>query len=395
MRSFRSNVREIPAWLGLVVVIGLIGCQGKARPEPFVFGHLAPRTGSEEAIGREAWQAVELLVEPHNAALGEKDRRLLVVHGDTASAETGVGDVLIRMVTLDRTHASIGGFTAREAEQLAGAAPPPPLLQITRAGLVPGSRDPMLFAIGLAPGAIGSTLARQVIESDKAKTIVLLVRESAAPARLAADAFEQQARSLKTPPTRLPLATPPAREDVIAVQERKADAIVIAGTIDDALAWNAALRQAGVTAPVTWIGEEDLAGVLSREGQRAADLRHVSAFWHEDSTERCQAFVKAYREKYQRTPGPAAALSHDALNVLHQVFKKADTGKPLKLRETILAGDAAWDVLTGSLTFGADQQARRPLFLLQTDRQGQTRLIRRLDPPPPPTETPAENVKSS
>src|SRR5262249_32298518 len=116
-----SATRRPPAWL--LAPLLLAGCTHAAPTDPVVIGHFAPLSGPDKVIGEHALRGIALAVEEANAD-GEKvnGRRVEVVHVDDRGAPSASGDAAVRLITVNRAVALLGGTTSERAEQIARAA---------------------------------------------------------------------------------------------------------------------------------------------------------------------------------------------------------------------------------------------------------------------------------
>src|SRR5947209_6941040 len=87
---YNSRMRIIPVPRGLFISVTLLtvaaGCGRFSPPAPEVhrIGHLAPRTGPDQATGLREGEAVAMTVEDFNADENKIDKKpVSVIHGDT------------------------------------------------------------------------------------------------------------------------------------------------------------------------------------------------------------------------------------------------------------------------------------------------------------------------
>ena len=111
----RTGVR---GFLFLAVLVAA-GC-AKSAPDPHVLGHVAPRTGPDQAAGLRQGEAVALAVNEVNVneALWIDKRPVSVVHGDTGPDLDGFAFQATRLLAVNRVVALIGGTNAAELEKL-------------------------------------------------------------------------------------------------------------------------------------------------------------------------------------------------------------------------------------------------------------------------------------
>jgi branched-chain amino acid transport system substrate-binding protein len=77
-----------------------------------------------------------------------------------------------------------------------------------------------------------------------------------------------------------------------------------------------------------------------------------------------QAFVKAYRERYQRDPSALAAQGYDAARLLADAIKRAKGDTPEAIRDAI-AETKDFAGATGTITINAERNADKPIVVVQ------------------------------
>src|SRR5258707_14536866 len=96
-----------------LAVLFAAGC-AKSPPDPHVLGHVAPRTGPDQAAGLRQGEAVVLAVNEINVneSLWIDKRPVSVVHGDTGPDLDGFAFQAARLLAVNRVAALIGGAKA-------------------------------------------------------------------------------------------------------------------------------------------------------------------------------------------------------------------------------------------------------------------------------------------
>src|SRR5437899_2642742 len=103
----------------LLLTVLAVGC-GRQANEPHILGHVAPRSGPDQAAGLRAGDAVALAVDELNVneALRIDGKTVSVIHGDTGPDTDGYGFQATRLLTVNRAVALLGGTNAAELEKL-------------------------------------------------------------------------------------------------------------------------------------------------------------------------------------------------------------------------------------------------------------------------------------
>lgn len=110
------------------------------------------------------------------------------------------------------------------------------------------------------------------------------------------------------------------------------------------------LRAAGVNAAV--LGGDGWDGVLTNYAKEVEGCYYLTHFSVSDESEKVQAFVKAYREKYNVDPSSFAALGYDAGLIMAEAIKNAKSTS----REDITGAlkEIVFEGVTGTIQFDQD-----------------------------------------
>src|SRR5262249_48456096 len=148
----------------ILVVLALLasaGCAQKVGNEFIWVGHVAPLNGAEKAIGEHERQGILLAVEEANRddqrILG---RRVAVQHvDDRGDADTAQAEA-VRLITVNRVFALLGGSAPAEAERLARTAQANAIAAVMLSPLPPSSNSEGVVSLTAAPAQQGRTLGR-------------------------------------------------------------------------------------------------------------------------------------------------------------------------------------------------------------------------------------------
>ncbi|MFQ5616697.1 MAG: ABC transporter substrate-binding protein [Anaerolineales bacterium] len=91
-----------------------------------------------------------------------------------------------------------------------------------------------------------------------------------------------------------------------------------------------------------------------------------------------QAFIKAYRQKYDQEPTITAAITYDAFGLLFEAIQQQGQADPESIREG-LANIKHYEGVTGSMEFHGTGDPLRSAVILQL-KDGETVLYERIDP---------------
>jgi branched-chain amino acid transport system substrate-binding protein len=371
-------------WLGLVATVCLAGCRGKPAPETVLIGHAAPRTGPERARGLHAWQGIQLAVEEANRddVQGPVPRRLVVVQADT-QGDRDPGPTAVRLITLNKVSAILGGTDPAAMEALAAVAQSSEVPLVGAAGRPGRPANDFVFQLGIRPAHLGRALARFALGPLKAKRAVVLADAgegsdavgSALTGAWAA-AFANQFR--EGGGTMAGEWTFTTNSELKELGERlrssKAGAVLVAGSPADVRE----LRKVMLTEKmaVLFASVEGSRGTLLTD-PAGEGVYLVTAFVADAETPAAQQFVHTYRERFQEDPDVYAALAHDCATFLSGAIHEAKGIDGQKLQEA-LAGLETFVSLTGTVALDKDHGASRAMFIVRLEN-GQARTLRRYE----------------
>ena len=328
---------------------------GVRAAEPVVIGAMYNLTGGQQDLDIPSSRGARLAIEEANQNGGVLGRpvKLILVDGRTKPK-----------------------VIAREATKILARKPPP-------AGLVGFSDTDMVLAaarvaaknkrVFLTSGATSPQLPRQVprylflacfgdnvqaaagaefaVNTLKARTAVVLYKQGSSYARLLHGYFETRFKALggKVLTVRgYTLADIQAKADGLP----KADLVYFAAQPDDVLPGIAALRGAGIAAPI--LGGDGLDIGAAWKGNAAADKIYFTTHAYlgaDNPAPRVQAFRAAYAKAYPGQQADAfAALGYDTARLLMAAIKSAGGTQPQAVRKA-LATTTGFKGVTGTISY--------------------------------------------
>lgn len=130
------------------------------------------------------------------------------------------------------------------------------------------------------------------------------------------------------------------------------DAVFLAGQDEPAGLLVAELRRRGIDAPLLGSDAIGTPGYTERAGAAAEGTVIAAPFHRDDPSPQARRFTEAFRRRYNRNPDVAAALAYDAVHVLVEGMKLANSVAPERVAPALhtLTG---FPGVTGSLSFDA------------------------------------------
>lgn len=327
----------------------------KKEAEVIKVGGLGPLTGPLAIYGVTATNGTKMAFEEINAAGGVLGKKIEFVLFDEKGDSTEAVTAYNRLVD-EEVVALIGDVTSKPSLAVAEIAAQDKLPMITPTGTQFNITEagPNVFRVCFTDPYQGVVLANFAQQKLNAKTAAVMVNNSSDYSDGIAKSFIEQAEKLgitvvakegyaegdkdfKAQLTKIA----PTNPDVLVVPEYYEQAALIATQA----------REVGITA--TFIGPDGWDGVAKALDKSAYSAIENSYFTNhysvEDTSEKVQNFIKAYKAKYNEEPSAFSALSYDAAYIVKESIEKAGTTD--KEAVTKAMKEINYDGVTGQLTF--------------------------------------------
>jgi branched-chain amino acid transport system substrate-binding protein len=360
------------------------GCGGGSIPQPIYVGHVATLSGPDKPAGEQAARAIRLAVqEQTRSATENKTRPIVVRHTDTKGKLDGFEAEAVRLVTINRVVALLGGSSAEEIARLDKAQVP-----LVTAGPRTRGASELVFFVGLPSIFQGQVLARFAVENLQATRTVVMADERREDALALAEAFTRelrQAAAKQNPKHPANVVTwrfgkdLPVSDWTKRLGQEKPQALLWVGEARDLIRVK---RELQFTGPVLFGGDEG-AGRQFLDSGEATGTYLVTAFVNDLDLPRTKEFIAGYRKAYNEDPDVHAALAYDSARLLFEAITQCPAGSGVEAMSKEIAKQLVklkdYASLTGPVAFAADRQLLRPAFIVQVDNKG-LRNVRRFPP---------------
>jgi branched-chain amino acid transport system substrate-binding protein len=375
----------------IVALLALSGCSRQSTPETLWLGHVAPLSGRDKPMGDHARQGLSIAVEDLNANSDELvlGRKVVVRHADARNAEAEA----VRLASVNRVVALMGGTDTVQAEQLARGAESAGVPAVLQAALPTLSER--VFSVVPSLGRRGQVLGRYAVVEKKLGKVAVLLDESLNSAGPVADAFARELPRDGAPRFTFKKADEPVARDapkdatprpaiknaddlpaaVAKAAAVKPQAVLFISNPHDLAGVRAELSKSLPNALLLFGGEGSGLNALLSDPAAGEDVYAVTSYVASDETGANQSFVKRYQEQFHESPDVNAALAYDGVRLLAEAIRSAGTMNSVKVGEALAKIDA-FESVSGALSFGKDHHAMRPLFVVQI-KAGQAVLQKR------------------
>ena len=329
-------------------------------PEGITIGTISPNTGSLAAYGAAVTTAVDLAVSEINAAGGINGQQVTVINADDQFDPTECLNAFNSLVS-QGVGLIVGSVTSGCTSAITGAANEEGVVLLTPSATADSitTADDYVFRACYADsfqGAIAAYYAKQAGFTDvgvvycaadtyskglydsfkaAADNYGLIVKTVESTASLDVQDYTNQFASMASSGVQFVYA--PYYYDVIGPY-----------VITQA-------RAAGYTGIIMGADGYDTTPDYVVEGADLTAFNNV--YWTNhydpaDTSEKVQAFVKAYEAMFSSTPNAISALAYDAVYMLKQAIETAGSADPAAVRDALADTSAVYDGVTG--TFSLD-----------------------------------------
>jgi branched-chain amino acid transport system substrate-binding protein len=355
-----------------VAAFALVGCRRASAPEPVLIGHLASLSGADKAVGDHAKQAILLAVEAiNNEEKQTPGRRLAVLHPNYPPDEPDkLQPVAVRLITVDKVAALLGGIDGEQARILGRAAEPYEVPLVTPAELPAELLGANIFSVNFGLDIEGQTLARFAAEQLHVNRVALWVDVRRAATTAVAAAFVKEfSRGGSNEAQEWTYKNASDLSDLILrAKNYRPQALVHAGSVVDLGRARTKLREAGLKLPILVGGDGEHLPALQADKDASEGVFVATPFVPGEGPESCQEFTRKYQARFHEPPDSAAALAYDGVQILFQAMRRANSFQPGKLREELTkAEENPFEGLMGKLSFSRSHAARRPLYVVQLE----------------------------
>jgi branched-chain amino acid transport system substrate-binding protein len=341
-------------------------------------------TGPEKSAGDHARQGIRIaaleLEKPEELVLG---RKIAVRHADAKSDARDAEAEAVRLASVNRVVALLGGTDTLQAEQIARGAESAGVPAVLQAALPSPNENAYSIAPSLARR--GQVLGKFAAADKKSSPVAVLLDERSRAAGPVVEAFVKELPAGSAQRFNFKKADESAgkKEDelataLVSVAAAKPRAVLFAGNARDLPRVRAELQKALPGTTLFFGGDESSLTPLLGDRAASDGIILATSYLASDETPANQAFVQKYQEQFQGPPDVNAALAYDGVRLLGEAIRKAGTTNAAKLRE-VLPQLEGFESVTGSLSFGKDRHACRPLFVVQIET-GQAKLRKRYGP---------------
>jgi branched-chain amino acid transport system substrate-binding protein len=366
----------------LVVMLGtslLTACGGSKAGE-IKIGSIAPLTGPIATYGQSHKNAVDLLAEQINAKGGVLGKTIVILHEDDQGDPVIGANAAQKLIEQDKVVAIVGPIPSRigmAASPIAQSAGVPMVVTGTNPDITPGKS--FVFRSCWTDDFQGLVMAKFAYEELGARTAGILYDlgndYAKSVSEIFANTFKALGGSITTVETH-PTDVTDFRAQLTNIKATSPDVFFFPDFYNDANLIGKQAREVGLTAQM-----------LGADGWDSPDLDlatldgayYTSHFSKEDPRAETRAFVSDFAAKYGSEPDLLAIMGYDALLIVLDAIKRADSTEGAKIRDA-MAATAGLAGAQGNISFDENGDPRTlPAAILQI-KGGTTTYVMSFEP---------------
>ncbi|MCL6471305.1 MAG: ABC transporter substrate-binding protein [Firmicutes bacterium] len=364
------------------------GCSKPVPPQggfekPIKIGLILPMKGELENYGLLCKNAIDLAVDDVNSKGGVLGRKIEIFPGDDSSNENVAASIAAQFAQVQKVSAIVGPYTNQSA---ISAGPYANRLGVPMIAI--RASEPNITQIGsyvfracYVDKYQGTVLARFTERDLKLKKAAAIYNSGDPGAKDLIDNFKQEFEKLGGKVESVQVYDINATDFTAQVNEvakTSPEVILLPDFEDKAGLIMKQVAEKGIKCTFLgtdlWNGEN----LLKIAGDVAVGSYFTAHFSPEDPDARVQEFVDLYQSDYGNKPGPSAALSYDAISLVIEAIKRANSDDPKKIRDA-LATIRGFKGVTGTFSFDEERNPKKGGTILKLEKDAQV-FVKRIDP---------------
>lgn len=364
-----------------VLFVGtLAGCGGAGTStggsDGIKIGVVYELTGGTATFGNAAANGAKLAAKEINAKGGVLGKQIQLVVADNKSEPSESSNAMTKVITQDKVVAVTGFTTSSNAIAAASVAEANKIPFVTAAATNPkvtvdektGKVNENTFRVCFIDPFQGTVGANFVLNDLKLKSAAIMVDNSSdyskglasffkdnftknGGAIVGEEAYLQKDQDFKTL--------------LVKIKSLNPQVIYVPGYYEEVAKIVKQARELGITVP--FVGGDGWDSPKLVEIGTPAALNNTFFTNHysvEDTSPASKAFVEAYKQEYGQIPDAMAVLGYDAMYVMVDAIKRANSAEPAKIREA-LAATKDFPAVTGKTSINESHDAVKAAVILE------------------------------
>lgn len=362
--------------LVLILMTGLLsGCTDSASKD-IKIGMVYELTGNTASYGTSASDGAKLAFKEINANGGVLGKQIKIVTADNKGEPSESANAMTKVITQDKVIA-VTGFTVSSCGIAGSAVAEDNKIPLVAAATVnprvtvderTGKVKDYTFRACFIDSFQGTVSANFALNSLKKSNSAIMIDNSSDYSKglaqifkdvfikgggrvVAEEAYLQKDQDFKSILTKIKAQNP--------------EIIYLPGYYDDVGKIIKQARELGITVPILGGDAWDSPRLVELGGPQALNNTYFTNFYSvQDTNPASQAFVEAYKKEYGQLPDSMAAMGYDAVYLLVDAIKRANSVESAKIREALVA-TKDFKSVSGSMNLSSTHDAIRGVVIIE------------------------------
>lgn len=362
--------RSLAAVMAAVMIASaMAGCSGgnsggigsgNSSGDTIKIGGLAPLTGNVSVYGIATNNGIQMAVDAANKNGGVLGKKIEYICYDEKGDATEAVNAYNKLVQNDQVVALVGDVTSTPCLAVAQESVKDGLPMITATATTEEvtKKGENVFRVCFTDPYQGKVMAQYASKKLKAKTAAILYNIADDYSLGVAEAFESEAKAAGINVVEkqgYQTNDVDFKAQLQSIKGKNPDILFVPVYYQDIALIAVQAKQMGITS--TLVGVDGWDGVLDKIDKSNVDAVNGAYFCSQYSAEstdqNVQNFIKDYKEKYKAEPNMFSVLGYDAMTMLIQSIKTANSTDSAKIIAALK--DINFKGLTGDITFDADR----------------------------------------
>ena len=359
----------------VVLAASVAGCGGSSSKE-IKIGLLNEMTGGNATIGTAAANGAKLAIKEINANGGLLGKQIKAVVADNKSEPSEAANAMTKLLTQDRVVAVTGTFSSSNAIAAASVA------EANKSPyLVAGATNPKvtvdektknvkkyIYRVCFIDPFQGTVAANFAAKDLKVKKAAMLVDNSSDYSKGLAEFFEaalkKEGGEIVSNEAYLQKDTD-FKATLTKIKSKGAEVLYVPGYYEEVGKIVKQAREMGITVPIIGADGWDSPKLVEIASVSALNNTYFTNHYSvEDTSPKAQAFVDAYTKEYGQKPEALAVLGYDAVYVLADAIKRANSTDSAKIIEA-LADTKDFPAISGVTTINKTHDADKNAVVIE------------------------------
>ena len=370
--KFGKRGMRLAGMLVGAVMLGSVfaGCGGggdkAAQTNEIKVGANFEMTGGVANYGNATYEGLQLAIDEINAAGGVNGKKFVLVKADSKSEPSEAANAATKLISNDKVKVLVGPATTGSvlAEiQIATDSKVPiiaPCATSPKVTVDNGKLKPFVFRSCFIDPQQGEVMAQFANETLKAKTAVIYIDSSSDYSKSLGQVFKEkfEAAGGKVLMEEAFLAKDQDfKATLTKIKTANADCIFVPAYYEEVGKIVKQARELGINCPLLGTDGWDDTKVVDIAGAAPLNNTYFSTHYSDKDAE-VQAFIQAFKKKFNHEPNVFAALGYDAGKMLIDAVKRAGGDDGEKLCKAL---EATKDLKVGTGTITMDPKTHNPV----------------------------------